>query len=1209
MSSLKFRFSIDRGGTFTDIYGEILDESTGESYAKTLKLLSEDPSNYNDAPTEGIRRLLESETCVPHPRSEPVNTSQIEYIRMGTTVATNALLERKGERVALLTTKGFKDLQVIGNQSRPKIFDLEIKRPDLLYEEVEEVDERVILVKSDEDEQNAKKAGIEIITGISQEKLFVETALNEEEVTQTLQKILEKGILSVAIVFMHSYTFAKHEQIARKIAEKLGFTQISISSEVMPMVRIVPRGCTTCVDAYLTPVIKRYLANFSMGFDSDLSKVRVSFMQSDGGLTPMDAFWGNRAILSGPAGGVVGYAMTSYHANSAEEQPMPVIGFDMGGTSTDVSRYAGTFEHVFESTTAGVTIQSPQLDINTVAAGGGSRLFYRNGLFIVGPESAGAHPGPVCYRKNGYLAVTDANVVLGRVQPHLFPAIFGKSEKEQLDLEGTRNAFVEITATINAHNAQLKNGKVYSEDEVAYGFIRVANEAMARPIRNLTTMKGYDVTKHALSCFGGAGPQHCCAIAKSLGMRKIYVHLYSGILSAYGLSLADVVVERQEPFSGQSVVAAMDVASTRLDALEGEALAELLQQGFQKEEVTCTRYLNCRYQGTDTSIMTNIPSSSSTSSYEQVFIENYKREYGFELEGRAILLDDLRVRAVGQSNGSGGGVNKDDVVLPATAPPAPEEVVKVYFEGGHRDTPVFRMQGLSAGQRINGPAIIVQNVATVIVEPGCEAIITSRGNIEIYVHEIAEKNASTALDPIYLSIFSHRFMGIAEQMGRTLQRTSISVNIKERLDFSCALFDPQGGLVANAPHLPVHLGAMSEAVRYQIKHWGGNLKEGDVLVSNHPQLAGGSHLPDITVITPIFHLGQIVFFVASRGHHADVGGIAPGSMPPLSKTLLQEGAAIIAFKLVEEGLFQEEGISELLHAPGKLQGNFGTRNLSDNLSDLRAQVAANTRGALLMAELVQEYTLPVVQSYMNHIQDCAEEAVRGMLTQFSLNQGLPEVGSVYAEDFLDDGTPICLSITVDRTNGSAVFDFKGTGPEIYGNLNAPPAVTASAIIYCLRCLLPDSDIPLNQGCLAPITIDIPKNSVLNPSDGAAVVGGNVLTSQRVTDVVLRAFGACAASQGCMNNLTFGNATMGYYETIAGGAGAGPTWHGCSGVHTHMTYVMRIDMLYFRGNIPMFCCCITTVALGGPSFLSPCSIMTIALHTTIILIISHLSTSP
>lgn len=1200
-SDLRFKYSIDRGGTFTDVFCEVY--QGGKLYKSTVtKLLSEDPSNYKDAPTEGIRRILEDVTGIPHPRSERVDTSRIEHIRMGTTVATNALLERRGDRCALITTKGFKDLQYIGNQSRPKIFDLEIRRPEGLYECVYEVNERVVLLKDSESEyqssivEDASKKD-RVCVGLAHDKLFVEQPLDMVEVREMLLDIKNKGINSLAIVLLHSYTFNKHELMIKEVAEELNFEQVSCSSDVMAMVRMVPRGCTTCVDAYLTPVIKRYLDGFCSGFDSELlNRVQVSFMQSDGGLTPLNSFLGNRAILSGPAGGVVGYARTSYdQAQGLETTPMPVIGFDMGGTSTDVSRYAGEYEHVFETTTAGVTIQSPQLDINTVAAGGGSRLFYRNGLFVVGPESSGAHPGPVCYRKKGgLLAITDANVCLGRIQPHLFPAIFGESENEVLDHSATKKAFDDITQLVNndiilaANAAGNVSPKLYTTDEVAYGFIRIANEAMARPIRNLTTMKGYDVTRHALSCFGGAGPQHCCAIAKSLGMKKIYVHRYSGILSAFGLSLADIVVERQIPFGSALTPDSMAMITEELLKLRVDAAQNLTSQKFSKESMQFTSYLNCRYAGTDTTIMTSINENGCNSTadlvhaYEVAFRNIYMREYGFELTNRHVIVDDIRVRAVGKaSNSFTQEQEADSLALETNAnhvsvtDPVPSEKVDVYFENGRCSTNVYKAQELAPFTTINGPAIIVQNVATVVVEPGCTAHITKWGDIEITVEEVVDKKVTTTLDPIYLSIFSHRFMGIAEQMGRTLQRTSISVNIKERLDFSCALFDPSGGLVANAPHLPVHLGAMSDAVKHQVKYWGyDNLFEGDVLVSNHPQLAGGSHLPDITVITPIFskETGKITFFVASRGHHADVGGVAPGSMPPMSKTLEDEGAAITAFKLVRKGEFDEEGITKLLMAPGLLPNNFGTRNLSENISDLKAQVAANHKGATLMLDLVHEYSFEVVQAYMMHIQNCAEQAVRSMLRKFSIDQKLPEIGSVYAQDFLDDGSPIKLKVTIDRSNEktgtSATFDFTGTGPEVYGNWNAPPAVTASAVIYCLRCLLDSSDIPLNQGCLAPINIIIPKGCFLNPSAHAAVVGGNVLTSQRVTDVVLLAFQACAASQGCMNNLTFGDDTMGYYETIAGGAGAGPTWEGCSGVHTHMTNTRITDPEILEKRYPV-----------------------------------------
>eukprot|EP01038_Epipyxis_sp_PR26KG_P016356 gene16356-22292_t len=743
VSKLSFKFSIDRGGTFTDIFCEVDDLVSKTSKNVIHKLLSVDPERYADAPTEGIRRILETETGISFEKGKLIDTSFIESIRMGTTVATNALLERNGEKIALITTKGFGDLQIIGNQSRPKIFDLEIKRPDQLFVHVAELDERVILIK---EENFSKYSESEIITGVSSEKLFVEKKISESAVRFALSKIKEQGINSIAVVLMHSYTYPNHEQFVKKIAFEMGFEQVSLSSEVMPMIRAVPRGGTTCVDAYLTPVIKTYLKSFTKGFVNNLSDVNVSFMQSDGGLTPMDNFLGNKAILSGPAGGVVGYALTSQyykyllHDKNEDEKVVdvvPVIGFDMGGTSTDVSRYAGTFEHVYETTTAGITIQSPQLDINTVAAGGGSRLFFRNGLFVVGPQSAGAHPGPTCYRKYGPLTVTDANVLLGRIQCHLFPAIFGPNENELLDLNGTQKAFEELTKNINNYNNENSTGKLYTVDEVAYGFIRIANEAMARPIRNLTTMKGYDVTKHALACFGGAGPQHCCAIAKSLGIRKILVHRYSGILSAYGLSLANIVVEKQHPFNSTEVSNAIHLAKEKLDAMEKEAINELINQGFSIELISTTKYVNCRYQGTDTSTMTAIDDQTDAVTLVTKYIDNYKREYGFELMNRKVLIDDVRVRAVGNTSTANNYVAIISKLnnIKTRIQPIPKEFVSVYFEQGRLNTPVFILNELNSNNIVTGPAIIVQDVATVLVDPGCSAIITDDGDIIINIDE------------------------------------------------------------------------------------------------------------------------------------------------------------------------------------------------------------------------------------------------------------------------------------------------------------------------------------------------------------------------------------------------------------------------------------------------------------------------------------------
>eukprot|EP00884_Botryococcus_braunii_P001197 jgi/Botrbrau1/11078/Bobra.0302s0020.1 len=946
----------------------------------------------------------------------------------------------------------------------------------------------------------------------------------------------------------------------------------------MQMVRMVPRGFTATADAYLTPHIMRYIRKFEEGFDEELKEVQLSFMQSDGGLSPVASFSGHKAILSGPAGGYVGYALTTQW----EGQPahgLQMIGFDMGGTSTDVSRFAGSYEHVFESTTAGVTIQAPQLDINTVAAGGGSRLFFRMGVFQVGPESAGAHPGPVCYRKGGFAAITDANLVLGRIVPEYFPHIFGPHEDQPLDEEAARKALQELADQVNQH-AGDHGLPTKSLDEVAMGFIQVANETMCRPIRALTQMKGYDVSQHVLACFGGAGGQHACAIARSLGMRTIFVHRYAGVLSALGIELADVVAEEQEPAAVALSSDSIRGLEERLDSLQTAAVQRLRSQGFKETQIRAERFLNLRYDGTDVAVMTPCPSDGD---YAGAFEEAYKREFGFTLEGRDLVVDDVRVRATGKA----AALPAPGELLEAPGPlPSPAHTASAYFEvGGRQDTPAWRLSDLMAGHKVEGPALLIDAISTVVVEPGCTAHVTAAGDLRIHVGSPGDRDgvpsSLTECDPIQLAIFSHRFMGIAEQMGRVLQRTSISVNIKERLDFSCALFGPDGSLVANAPHLPVHLGAMSEAVRFQARSHtvlgGGGpgeaegLRPGDVLASNHPQLAGGSHLPDITVITPVFSGGRPEFFVASRGHHADVGGITPGSMPPNSRRLVEEGAAILSFKLVRDGHFQTEGITELLMAPGKLAGDIegicGTRNLSDNLSDLKAQVAANNKGIALVEDLIQEYSLPIVQAYMHYIQENAEGAVRQMLRDFSEQQGLPEVGTVVASDQMDDGTPIRLSVTIDRRDGTAVFDFTGTGPEVFGNTNAPPAVTYSAIIYSLRCMV-RQDIPLNQGCLKPIRVAIPEGSLLSPAPTAAVVGGNVLTSQRVTDVVLKAFLAAAASQGCMNNLTFGDGGFGYYETIAGGAGAGPSWHGRSGVHTHMTNTRITDPEILERRYPV-----------------------------------------
>jgi 5-oxoprolinase (ATP-hydrolysing) len=1143
-----FRFSIDRGGTFTDVYAEV----PGEPGFRVVKLLSEDPANYPDAPREGIRRILEEVTGRCYPK-EGFVSSEIDWIRMGTTVATNALLERKGAKTLLVTTKGFGDILQIGNQNRPRIFDLEIRKPKLLYQQVLEVNERVRL----------RKEGDQLpgVIGTTGEEFIVLEEPDLEEVVQSLRQAQQDGIEAVAVVFLHAYAFPQHERQVGRLARELGFAQISLSHEVMPMVKIVARGDTTMVAAYLTPHIRRYLDSFRSGFSDGLEQSNLFFMQSDGGLTAADHFQGSNAILSGPAGGVVGYALTTNLGK-------PVIGFDMGGTSTDVSRYGGDWEYTQESETAGVRIQTPQLDIRTVAAGGGSRLFFRQGLFEVGPESAGAHPGPICYRKHGQLTVTDANLVLGRLHSDYFPQIFGPKENEPLDLEGARAALQFLTDQINEETAS--NGQpIRTLEEVALGFLRVANETMIRPIREVSVQRGFNIQEHVLSCFGGAGGQHACSLARELGISLVFVHRFAGILSAYGIGLADLTAERQEPAA--EVLAQIEDLNPSLPSNLAERLAELASQAatelHEREDSGRTlqvqRFLNLRYQGTDTHLMIREPEDGN---YAQSFRQTYLREYGFELQ-REILVDDLRVRVVSPSP------SLQKYKIPVAQDPAePIDKTRCYFEDGWHQTPVFRCELLQAGHQIAGPTLLLQDTSTIVVEPDCRAEINEYGDVLIHVKALTHREVGTTRDPIQLSIFGNLFMSIAEQMGRTLQRTSISTNIKERLDFSCAIFDSTGGLVANAPHLPVHLGAMSEAVRQQLRIQRDNLLPGDVLVTNHPQ-AGGSHLPDITVITPCWQNDKPLFYVASRGHHADIGGITPGSMPPFSRTLAEEGARLKSFKLVENGVFNEAGITKLLQAPvevPRLPGESpiaGARLLADNISDLKAQVAANQRGIYLLQEIIEHWTLGVVQAYMKHIQDNAEESVRLMLQELSALKGLPEVGTIQAIDYLDDGSPICLALTIDRRDGSAYFDFAGTGTELWGNLNTPQAVTYSAVLYALRCMI-HQDIPLNQGCMNSIEIRIPDGSLLSPSEEAAVVGGNVLTSQRITDVILKAFGACAASQGCMNNLTFGNNRFGYYETIGGGAGAGPTWHGQSGVHTHMTNTHITDPEILERRYPV-----------------------------------------
>ncbi|KAK5987174.1 hypothetical protein PT974_11294 [Cladobotryum mycophilum] len=1167
------RIAIDRGGTFTDCVGEL----NGSEII--IKLLSEDPANYQDAPLEGIRRIMSHFLGRDIPRGQALDTSQIDSIRMGTTVATNALLERKGEKIAMVVTKGFGDCLTIGNQSRPRIFDLAIRKPDVLYEQVVEIDERVTLEDYAEDPERTvteadaqvgtKEAeGKYLVRGLSGETVRILKRPEHESIRQKLQDVYDSGIRSIAVCLMHGYTFPDHEALVGTIAREIGFQHISLSHELMPMVKLVSRATSVCADAYLTPAIRKYIDGFQAGFEGGLGTqsvkhekgpkgARCEFMQSDGGLVDVDKFTGLKAILSGPAGGVVGYAITSYD----DKTKIPVIGFDMGGTSTDVSRYGeGRYEHVFETTTAGVTIQSPQLDINTVAAGGGSRLFFRNGLFVVGPESAGAHPGPACYRKGGPATVTDANLYLGRLLPEFFPKIFGKNEDEGLDLEASKKVLQELTDQVNQ-----ETGKNLSTYSIHHRSQRPRH--FQAPARNLWRRGG----------------QHAIAIASSLGIHQVLIHRYSSVLSAYGMALADVVDERQEPDSSiwKDDGKVVSELQAKMDKLKEKSRAALKDQGFGEEEIVFEEYLNMRYRGTESALMIIKPSEEEAKAnfdgndweFGKAFVKHHRYEFGFTLDERDIIIDDVRVRGIGKSfrhrektvDEQLKVIQRKDV---STKSQHGEQ--EVYFEGGRLETPIYKLEDLSEGDVISGPAMLADGTQTIVVTPQTKALVTGT-HVVLEIDKQGSKDEAHAegadreVDPIMLSIFGHRFMAIAEQMGRALQKTSVSTNVKERLDFSCAIFDATGGLVANAPHLPVHLGSMSTCVRRQAEIWKGRLQKGDVIISNHPSY-GGTHLPDVTLLMPAFDAKgeNILFYAASRAHHADIGGISAG-----------KGASIRSEKLVSGGKFDEKRVVELFYdEPAQYPGCSGTRCLADNINDLRAQVSANQKGISLIETLIEEYGEETVQFYMVHIQENAEQCVRRLLKDVHKRFEGKELSAI---DHMDDGSPIQLKVTIDPEKGEAEFDFEGTGPEVYGNINAPEAITYSAIIYCLRCLISE-DIPLNQGCLKPIHVKIPPKSILSPSAGAAVVGGNVLTSQRITDVVFKAFEACAASQGCCNNLTFGFGGnqygrdavkgFGYYETIAGGSGAGPDWVGTSGVHVHMTNTRITDSEIFERRYPV-----------------------------------------
>lgn len=1114
---------------------------------------------------------------------------------MGTTVATNALLERNGERTALLITEGFKDILVIGNQSRPYMFDLSIRRPEVLYSDVFEVQERVVPETCFDSELRRLKMNhpgtaeiADTAVGMSGENVIITKHLEMEGVRAYLKRIYNEGYRSITVCLMHSYIFPHHELQIRDLALEIGLENISLSHEVSRRSKIVPRGNSAVVDGYLTPSIERYLHTFQSNFpELGRNGTRIEFMQSSGGLVPSTAVSGLHSILSGPAGGVVGYAATCYD----EKSKIPVIGLDMGGTSTDVSRFDGELDHVFETTTAGIPIHVPQLNINTIAAGGGSVLGWRDGLMTVGPESAGSHPGPACYRNGGPLTVTDANLALGRLLPEYFPSVFGPSHDQPLDRQVVLSGFRELTETINRDT-----GKTLRWEEIADGFLQVANQAMCGPIRSLTEARGFDTAAHSLASFGGAGGQHACAVAEILGIQKVLVHKYASILSAYGIGLADVVREETR-VCNKDVEVSSEVIKAELDGLAELTKEHESIRHFQSGMVEAKKFLSMRYDGSETSIMT--PADMGIEEAKREFASAHHRQFGFTPALRTVWVDSVRVRAI--ANGrralpqkqltltrANDNPQHERACIDQECPiPALEQRQSVYFTSlGWTDTPVYTMGLLrrTPDYVVSGPALIVDNTQTIVVGPNSSASFSTGSDLLVLdvqpeTHATKETDSHKTdieIETVKLSVFRHRFFGIAEQMGRVLQMISVSANIKERLDFSCAIFTPDGHLVANAPHVPAMIGSMAFAVKSQIVEWEGKLKDGDVLLSNSP-VFGGVHLPDLTVITPVFDeqdKSKLIFWTASRGHHADVGGILPGSMPPTSKYLSEEGAVFESFLLIRDGNFNEVDLERILCIePAKFPGCSGSRCFPDNVTDIKAQAAANHCGIRLVRKLIEEYTMPVVQLYMGAIQDAAELAIRSLFKTLAAShtrRTSTGEAQLSATDYMDDGTPIALSVTIDPTTGSATFDFTGTGAQVLGNWNAPEAITNSAVLYALRCMV-GNDIPLNHGCIKPITLKIPPSSLLSPHHEAAVCAGNTLTSQRIVDVIFRAFETCAASQGCMNNFTFGVDSaqhekddgekvigFGYYETIAGGSGAGPTWDGTSGVHTNMTNTRITD---------------------------------------------------
>ncbi|MEF9929078.1 MAG: hydantoinase B/oxoprolinase family protein [Massilia sp.] len=1097
---MDWQFWIDRGGTFTDIVGRRPD-----GQLVTHKLLSEHPEQYRDAAVAGIRHLLGVAAGAPLP------AAGIEAVKMGTTVATNALLERKGEPTVLAITRGYRDALRIAYQNRPRLFDRHIVLPELLYAQVIEIDERV-------------GAHGDIVQ-----------PLDEAATRASLQGAFDAGLRSLAIVFMHGYRYTAHEAAVARIARAIGFTQVSVSHEVSPMMKLVARGDTTVVDAYLSPILRRYVDQVA----DELPGVNLQFMQSNGGLTDARAFQGKDSILSGPAGGIVGMVRASRQAGFER-----VIGFDMGGTSTDVSHFAGEFERVFETQVAGVRMRAPMMSIHTVAAGGGSILHFDGSRYRVGPDSAGANPGPASYRRGGPLAVTDCNVMLGKVQPDYFPHLFGQRGDEALDVAAVRRGFDALADEIGA-----ATGERPAPEAVAEGFIAIAVGNMANAIKQISVQRGHDVTDYVLTSFGGAGGQHACLVADALGMQTVFIHSLAGVLSAYGMGLADQSAMREQAVEERLVDAVLPALAERLGVLGEAARAQLQAQGVAPARITLVERVHLRYEGTDSALVVLAGDMAAmTAQFEQA----YKRRYSFLMPARALIVEAVSVEAIGQSDAPPEQLAASTAQVGESAP---QDAARMYSAGRWHDTGVYARGALQPGHAVRGPAIIAEDNATTVVEPGWEARVTAYGHLVLQrVEALPERRAiGTTADPVMLEIFNNLFMSIAEQMGLRLQNTAHSVNIKERLDFSCAIFDQDGNLVANAPHMPVHLGSMGESIKTVMRENAGRMHAGDVYILNDPY-NGGTHLPDVTVISPVFDEAgaEILFYVGSRGHHADIGGTTPGSMPPDSSHIEQEGVLINNFRLIDgqDGVLREDAARALL-----VGARYPARNPDQNLADLRAQVAANQKGVEELHKMVAHFGLDVVRAYMGHVQDNAEEAVRRVISAL-------KDGSFHYQ--LDNGAHIDVAIRVDAAARSAEIDFAGTSGQLPNNFNAPSAVCMAAVLYVFRTLV-DDEIPLNAGCLKPLKVIIPPGSMLNPHYPASVVSGNVETSTCITNALYGALGVMAAAQGTMNNFTFGNERYQYYETISGGSGAGDGFDGTDVVQTNMTNSRLTDpeILEFR----------------------------------------------